>query len=40
MTEDMTCREFAKLLKTRDAHYPPIRPLRERDPRFSRQKRQ
>ena len=22
MTEDMTCREFAKLLKTRDAHYP------------------
>lgn len=22
MTEDMTCREFAKLLKTHDAHYP------------------
>ena len=22
MTDDMTCREFAKLLKTRDAHYP------------------
>ena len=22
MTDDMTCKEFAELLKTRDAHYP------------------